>query len=162
VVKSLSESVWAWEQVAFQDAEGKPLINAGVVSQLHRKIKAFGKDEISINFWLVPRVQNKEADCLANAAQVIPPKSLYVYRISPHPNGEINSVVTMLILYRPAMTECTPSNSLQISAKQFWKRKAHTSLAPRKLACLLSIDLPLPTDNDASDTYKYEDLYPIQ
>ncbi len=64
----MSKHVYQWQKRQWRDATGQEIVNRRAFQVLHGIIHRMEEDGVSVQFWLVPREENTEADTLANAA----------------------------------------------------------------------------------------------
>ena len=68
LANSISQHVYAWEMKSWKSTTGGEIVNRRPFQVLHGIIKKMEADGFLVQFWLVPRQANREADRLANIA----------------------------------------------------------------------------------------------
>jgi ribonuclease HI len=68
LVKSISEHVWNWVENGWRNYRGKEVANRRAFEHVHPTIEGMEAGGINVEFWLVPRNYNRQADRLTNLA----------------------------------------------------------------------------------------------
>ena len=68
LVKSMTEYVWKWVDNGWTNARSQEVVNRRAFEDLHSTIETMEGDGVDVQFWLVPREENRDADRLANLA----------------------------------------------------------------------------------------------
>ena len=68
LVKGMTDWIYKWRQNGYRNCRGLPVTNAYMFKKLDDVIDDLNDMDVEVQFWHVPREQNKIADHLANAA----------------------------------------------------------------------------------------------
>lgn len=62
----MTNSIKKWQSNGWQTAKGTPVKNRDLWESLIQQVQVLADLDTTVDFWLVPREMNKEADKLAN------------------------------------------------------------------------------------------------
>jgi ribonuclease HI len=68
LVKSMTDWVEKWRDNGYENCRGLPVTNADMFRHIDAAIFELNRLGVEVQFWHVRREENREADCLANAA----------------------------------------------------------------------------------------------
>jgi ribonuclease HI len=66
VVKGMTSWIHNWKLNGYRNSKKKPVVNTDLFKDLEEEITALNNRDVHVQFWHVPREQNKIADYLAN------------------------------------------------------------------------------------------------
>jgi ribonuclease HI len=68
LVKAMTDWINKWRTNGYENCRGLPVTNADMFKHLDHTINELNAMDVQVEFWHVRREENREADCLANAA----------------------------------------------------------------------------------------------
>lgn len=71
VVKGMTKWIVKWRKNGYKTAKGAVVTNNGLFRIIDRLIEELNNMDVNVMFWHVPRLQNQEADTLANSAYTL-------------------------------------------------------------------------------------------
>ncbi|KAI0125142.1 ribonuclease H-like domain-containing protein [Xylariales sp. AK1849] len=66
VIKGMTQWIFKWMGNGWTNARGRPLVNRDLFQKLVQQVRTLRGLGVYVQFWHVPREDNKEADDLAN------------------------------------------------------------------------------------------------
>ena len=134
LVRSITEFIWTWLENGWWGPRGQRVGNREAFGSLHTIIEYMKDDGIDVQFWLIPRNENEEAERLANFAL-----------------GVTHHSTPLARLFAP-----TTIPQMKISpAWDYWNYTAQTLPEARALAQRLKLEFPTSDKLDIHRALRY-------
>lgn len=68
LVKAMTVGIRKWRDNGYVNCQGLPVTNTDLFQQIDASINELNQMDVEVQFWHIRTEDNREADCLANAA----------------------------------------------------------------------------------------------